>query len=441
MKKKINRYLLLTAAVTLTATLFMAVVIFHHMYREQVIGDLRTYTELLCSMVSSGEELGERYHYDDPELRITAISQDGRVEFDSKAQEGQLGDHSDRPEIQQAMTQGEGYAIRHSDTLDNDMYYFAMLLDSGDVLRVSKAEASVWTMFVSTIQGMALIAVLLFLICLVLARYITADVVKPIETMAEDIDNIESLDTYEELKPFITTIQQQHEDIIRGAKMRQEFTANVSHELKTPLTSISGYAELIETGIAGEQDVQRFAREIHRSSNRLLSLINDIIRLSELDSEHMECVFSEIDLYDLACTCVEMRNFHAEKHGIAIDCHGSRCMVYANKEMLEELLFNLCDNAIRYNRPGGRVDVTVRCWNGKTQLIVKDTGIGIPKEAQERVFERFYRVDKSRSKQTGGTGLGLAIVKHIVVQHRADIELKSEVGTGTEITVTFPEKG
>ena len=239
--------------------------------------------------------------------------------------------------------------------------------------------------------------------------------------------------------PFITTIQEQHKDIIKGARMRQEFTANVSHELKTPLTSISGYAELIETGIAGENEVQRFAGEIHRNSKRLLTLINDIIRLSELDGGHADISCSEVDLYDIATSCVEMLQLNAEKHSIKIECHGQRCMVRANKEMMEELLFNLCDNAIRYNRLGGTVDVTVEKKEGHPVLTVADTGIGIPKESQERVFERFYRVDKSRSKLTGGTGLGMAIVKHIVAQHDARIELHSEVGKGTRIVVTFQE--
>ena len=272
---------------------------------------------------------------------------------------------------------------------------------------------------------------------MLLSRYITNSLVRPIEKLASDIDNVDGIQTYEELVPFITTIQKQHEDILKSAKMRQEFTANVSHELKTPLTSISGYAELIETGLAGEDNIQRFAAEIHRNAKRLLTLINDIIRLSELDADDMEVAFSDVDLYGLAETCVESLRLNAESHGIHIECSGKPCIVHGNKEMLEELLYNLSDNAIRYNRLGGKVQVIIEKENGFPVLIVKDTGIGIPKESQERVFERFYRVDKSRSKQTGGTGLGLAIVKHIVAQHHAKLRLRSEVGVGTEVSVTF----
>lgn len=437
MKKKINTYLLLTVVITLMATLSMAVAIFHHMYREQVIEDMQTYTSLLESMVSSGEELQEHYTDNDPDLRVTIVSQDGTVEYDSKAQEGQLGNHADRPEIQIAREEGEGYSVRHSDTLDMDMYYYAMLLESGDVLRISREEASIWGMFTSTTQGILGIGILMFVVCFILSRYITKSIVNPIEKLAEDIESIDEIDTYEELIPFITTIHEQHDDIIKSAKMRQEFTANVSHELKTPLTSISGYAELIETGIAGEENVRRFAKEIHRNAVRLLTLINDIIRLSELDSDQMEVSFSDLDLFDISETCVEMLKFNAANHNIKIACYGSKCMIRANREMMEELLFNLCDNAIRYNHPGGRVDVSVGMLGEQVFLKVKDTGIGIPTESQERVFERFYRVDKSRSKSTGGTGLGLAIVKHIVAKHHAVIELKSEYGKGTEITVVF----
>ena len=439
MKKKINLYMLMTVFMALVATLLMAVAIFHHMYREQIVDDMQTCAEMLGGIVSSGEELKERYTNPPQQMRVTVIDENGLVTYDSQTGADAMNNHSDRPEIRDAEKSGEGHAVRHSDTLNSDMYYYALQLENGDILRISKEEDSIWSVFYHTMYGLLAIGVLMFLICFVLSRYITASIVRPIGKLAQDINDTTTIDTYEELTPFITTIQEQHKDIIKGAKMRQEFTANVSHELKTPLTSISGYAELIETGIAGENEVQRFAREIHRNSKRLLTLINDIIRLSELDGGHMDQDVSctEVDLHDIAQTCVEMLQLNAEKHGIRIACHGTRCIIRANKEMMEELLFNLCDNAIRYNRLGGTVDVTVEEKDGCTTLSVRDTGIGIPKESQERVFERFYRVDKSRSKLTGGTGLGMAIVKHIVAQHGAELSLQSEVGVGTEIVVTF----
>lgn len=438
MKKKINRYLLFTVSMTLVATLLMAVSIFHHMYREQIVGDMKTYSYILKSAISSGEDLKGKFTDAEEDMRITVIGQDGTVIYDNEAGETKLGNHASRPEIQSAEESGEGYAIRHSDTMGSDMYYYAVRLDNGQILRISKEESSIWHVFTNTMLGIAGVAVLMFLLCMVFSRYITESIVHPIEHLAEDMEHIDEIDAYEELKPFISTIQKQHQDILKSAKMRQEFTANVSHELKTPLTSISGYAELIETGIAGEKEVRRFAREIHRNSDRLLSLINDIIRLSQLDSDMGDEVnYSAVDLYDIATSCVEMLQINAENHDVTIQSHGHKCMVQADKGMMEELVYNLCDNAIRYNNKGGRVDVTVSTRGGRVFLSVKDTGIGIQEKDQERIFERFYRVDKSRSKLTGGTGLGLAIVKHIVAHHHAELELKSEVGKGTEITVLF----
>ena len=219
--------------------------------------------------------------------------------------------------------------------------------------------------------------------------------------------------------------------------MRQEFTANVSHELKTPLTSISGYSELIEAGMANEEDTRRFAGEIHKNANRLLSLINDTLELSKLDTLDDEVQIEAVNLYEMAVTCADMLKLNAAKRGITIRVEGTPAFVSGSRQMLEEVVYNLCDNAIRYNKDNGYVTLRVQDKEDRVVLQVKDTGIGIPKEHQNRVFERFYRVDKSRSKSTGGTGLGLAIVKHIVAIHGASLELESEVDVGSSITITF----
>ena len=224
---------------------------------------------------------------------------------------------------------------------------------------------------------------------------------------------------------------------MRSANMRMEFTANVSHELKTPLTSISGYAELIESGMAEGAQARAFAGKIAKSASRLLTLINDIIRLSEMDSPDYRIERETVDLGELAASVAEQLKLHAEKLQVTMQVDVRPCMVHADKRMMEELIYNLCDNAIRYNVHGGSVRVEVRPVREKALLLVQDTGIGISRENQERVFERFYRVDKSRSKATGGTGLGLAIVKHIAAQHDAAISLHSELGAGTTITVSL----
>ena len=191
--------------------------------------------------------------------------------------------------------------------------------------------------------------------------------------------------------------------------------------------------------MASKETAARFAGEIHKNAARLLSLINDIIQLSQLDGGKKQMEYVNLDLYALAEECVGMLALNAQKQNVTMQVCGKKTMVMADKQLMEELVYNLCDNAIRYNNRDGSVTVTVDQENGHTFLIVKDTGIGISKENQERVFERFYRVDKSRSKDTGGTGLGLAIVKHIVSQHGAKITMESEVGKGTEIRVDFSD--
>lgn len=218
--------------------------------------------------------------------------------------------------------------------------------------------------------------------------------------------------------------------------MRQEFTANVSHELKTPLTSISGYAEMIEAGIVKEEDIKNFAGRIRKESARLLSLISDIILLSRLDnSEKAEAIRKEtVNLLTIAQKCADDIAVQAERQGVVVRVSGEEYIMRGNITLLTELVQNLCDNAVRYNRDkDGKVDITV----GDGFIDVKDTGIGIPPEHRARIFERFYRVDKSRSKERGGTGLGLAIVKHICELYDAKIELKSSEGFGTEIKITF----
>lgn len=437
MKKKIRRYLILTVSLALTAALFSAALVFYHMYQEQILEGMRIHAETIKEMVHSGEEFARYYKNSQEDVRITVIGKNGSVLYDSQADSTKMQNHSDRSEVKEAEEKGAGYAIRNSDTRNLAMYYYAVRLDNGDILRISKAEDNIWSVFCRTMSVIAGIGVLMVLICIILSKYLTEGIVKPIERVAADIDCAENVDTYEELVPFVNTIRDQHKAIMKNANMRQEFTANVSHELKTPLTSISGYAELIESGMADEKNTWRFAGEIRQNANRLLNLINDIIRLSELDGGHAEVEFEWLDLYELAEKCAQMLEVNARNHKVEICCQGTCSSVYANREMMEELIYNLCDNAIRYNQPGGRVEVAVKAEKNETVLTVSDTGIGIPKDSQERIFERFYRVDKSRSKSTGGTGLGLAIVKHIVVQHQAKLELKSEVGKGTVMRVVF----
>ena len=220
-------------------------------------------------------------------------------------------------------------------------------------------------------------------------------------------------------------------------KMRKEFSANVSHELKTPLTSISGYAEIMKSGMVNREDMIVFSERIYKEASRMITLIDDIIKLSKLDEDSVEVEREEVNLYELCGDIVERLGMSAKKRNVQVELDGESVLYYGVRQMLDEMIFNLCENAIKYNVPEGKVLL----WVGNTaqgvKVIVKDTGIGIPKDQQERVFERFYRVDKSHSKETGGTGLGLSIVKHAAIFHHAQIRMESEVGTGTTMEVVF----
>ncbi len=219
--------------------------------------------------------------------------------------------------------------------------------------------------------------------------------------------------------------------------LRREFSANVSHELKTPLTSISGFAELLKSGVVAGADVQDFANSIYEEAQRLIRLVEDIIRLSALDEMELPGEMAPVDLYRLAQQQVRRLEPEAEKRQVAVSVLGGSAVVTGSAPVLGEMIYNLCDNAIKYNRPGGTVDVVVTAGKEAT-LLVRDTGIGIPRESRSRVFERFYRVDKSHSRDVGGTGLGLSIVKHGAQLHNAKLTLESTEGKGTTVTVQFP---
>lgn len=222
-------------------------------------------------------------------------------------------------------------------------------------------------------------------------------------------------------------------------KMRQEFTANVSHELKTPLQSISGYAELLKGGMVKEEDVQHFAERIYSESQRMITLVNDILELSHLDEGMEDMVREDVDLYEVARDAVRSLEEEAEAARVSLELTGEPSVINGYARLLSLIVYNLCENGIKYNNPNGSVKVDVNDFEDRAVLTVNDNGIGIPHDQKERVFERFYRVDKSHSKEVGGTGLGLSIVKHATAIHNGDIHLVSVPKYGTTITITFPK--
>ncbi len=407
---------------------------FYSVYQQQVREDLARQGQLIAAVFDGEEEtlreLGETG------LRITWIRADGTVLLETRADADAMENHLDRPEVQEALRDGSGAARRTSSTLGSEDYYYALLLADGSILRVAQSVSSIYPIYGRAAPYLVGALCVLILLAVAFSLLLTRRLLAPIQRLPGELEDPGLAEdagrVYPELKPFVLEIQKQRRE---REGMRQEFTANVSHELKTPLTTISGYAEMIESGMARQEDVERFAAKIRQEASRMLTLIGDILRLSRLDEDQLPAPKAPVDLRNLAMECVDSLTPAARKSGVAVSVSGDACVVQGDQEELWELVYNLVDNAIRYNRSGGSVQVRLTAH----AITVADTGIGIPAEHQDRVFERFYRVDKSRSRSTGGTGLGLSIVKHVAGRHGAAIRMESTKGEGTSITVTFPD--
>lgn len=426
------------SVITITAVLILSV--FYSYSDNQLKEQLRVVESVVENQLAQDDDTAFISNHIDKNVRITLVAKDGTVIADSQESANKLGNHLNRQEIQQAIKNGEATVTRHSDTQGKKIYYFAKQLDNGNVLRVSTEAKSIGKFFSDYIMYIFLCIIVVIVAAVFVSMGITKSIVKPITQLGQSLDNIDKFKSDEELKPLVNALLQQKKKQKMLDKQKKQFTANVSHELKTPLTSIAGYAELIETGMAKPEDIKPFAGVIRKQALRLVNLSEDIIQLSQLEeSDDEDMSFESVNLYEIAQRCVEALNINAINKGVTLNLTGEECYIRGKAQLVEELVYNLCDNAIRYNKENGNVTVTVTSLEKGASVSVKDTGIGIPKKYQERIFERFFRVDKSRSKATGGTGLGLAIVKHITQLHDAKLEISSEEGKGTEIIVTFKD--
>lgn len=413
-------------------------------------------TELIAAALNEQKEpIAFLRSLDREDLRITLINKDGSVAYDNEASPSMLPNHGDRPEVVEALESGSGSAERSSATLDEIMLYRAVALENGQVVRLAQAQPGVAAILLSLVAPMLLIAVAGAVLSFFLARRESRTIIAPLQEVDLDHPRRSYEHAYAEMVPMLERIESQRQELKRqmavladNDRMRREFTANITHELKTPLTAISGYAELIANGmVEGEDDLRNFGGRIYREAGRLAALVNDILTLSNLDeaeraSEGEAVPIGSTEPIELsrAILTVEQRLEQvARQSNVTIGHETKPVVIEGVSRLIDELIYNLASNAIRYNQPGGTV--TLRCGTndeGHPYLTVADTGIGIAPEEQGKVFERFYRVDKSRSKARGGTGLGLAIVKHAAVYHHASLDLSSELGVGTTITVTFP---
>ena len=548
MRKKIFRSIFTVALVVLLASIGIATSFLYDHFNTSQQSQLQAELHLVADTVN---EVGIEYFetFDSSVFRFTVVGADGTVLYDTQAVANEMGNHADREEIIEAFQSGKGSSARTSSTLTEKTFYEAVLLENGDVLRISASQVTLGALIVGMLPAIFVIILIATVVAVILSLTMAKQVTEPLMNL--DLEHPDENVAYEELTPILTKLHKQHNQIKNQTKSirrkseefdqivasmneglvlldehamilsinqaakkifgvnkdvkgddfllydrtsktskaiwdaleekhseyteerngsvyqftvnpiessgkvlgiiilvfdvtdrafaernRQEFTANVTHELKTPLQSIIGSAELLETGLVKDEDRGKFIGNIRKEASRLVNLINDIIRLSQLD-ENLESATETVELLSVANEVVDVLSASASKKNVSLYVDGEPCTIFGVKRYIYEIIYNLCDNAIRYNIDGGKVTIKISKESGSPEISVTDTGIGIAPEHQGRIFERFYRVDKSHSKETGGTGLGLSIVKHAVQYHKAKISLDSEVGKGTTVTVKF----
>ncbi|MBQ0037124.1 MAG: PAS domain-containing sensor histidine kinase [Clostridiales bacterium] len=443
MSKRIFHAIWIVALVVFVSMLVFVMGIMYEYTSNMLTTQLKAETDLAAHGV---EHEGISYINDltQTDYRITWIAADGEILYDSKTDTTEMENHLERQEVRDAMAHGSGGSTRYSTTMTTKLLYQAQRLPDGSVVRLAVSQYTALTLFLGLLQPILFIFAAALLISFFLARRISTKIVEPLNNL--DFHHLSADEHYKEIAPLINRLNAQQAqlrsdqvELERTEQIRREFTANVSHELKTPLHTISGYAELIKDGLVREEDIKPFAGKIYAETYRMTQLVEDIIELTKLDEGATDGAKTRCDLHAIAQNAVEsLFPFAAERDvdlclcGISTEMNGVPHLLYG-------IVYNLCDNAIKYNRPGGKVQITVSEDLKHIILTVADNGIGISPEHQSRIFERFYRVDKSHSKEVGGTGLGLSIVKHSAQIHRAAISLRSEIGIGTAITVTFPK--
>ncbi|MEA5017141.1 MAG: ATP-binding protein [Erysipelotrichaceae bacterium] len=552
MRNKIFRNLLYLAIISSTLTFIAMSVFMYARFYDQMKATLRSEATYIAVALNIDEETYlEKIDDHSATNRITIIDVDGKVLFDSASDYRTMENHLNRPEVQSAIKTGYGEATRYSSTINQQTFYYALMLDNGHVLRVASITSSVITTLISGIPFLTLLMGFMLFVTIYVSSRQTDSLVAPINAI--NLDSPLANETYEDLSPllirldeqnrsnekqmqllneqniefnsiinnmqegllvigkngnimsinnsaakifeidqslalnknymtlnrsdaFISTINQAlsnevidtlyqahgrlyqiiaspiNNDTNKAAvillmditekhereNLRKEFSANVSHELKTPLTSIIGYADIIENGIAKSEDIPKFASNINTEAQNLLDLIDDIIKLSRLDEKEVNLAFESINLKTVSEDVIKSLKTKADENNITIKLVGKDLYINGVRNIIYEMVYNLCDNAIKYNKQNGSVTITLKQTDKNALLTITDTGIGIAKEHQQRIFERFYRVDKSHSRLTGGTGLGLAIVKNGAKFHNATIDLESIEDKGTTFTIKFP---
>ena len=552
MSKRIFKAMMAVTLTTLLVCMALFIAILFPYFETQLSDELRNELEYLAPNVER-DGLGYLERLGDGQNRLTLIDADGTVLFDSDADPAQMENHADRPEVIQAIAEGAGESSRYSETLTEKTINCAILLENGQVLRISSTQYSSMALLASLTPSLLLVLIFAALVAVTIAYKLSQRLTKPLNEIDLEHPQVNQA-PYDELKPLLRRLHHQNRQIreqiqqlqaqkrqftaitdnmregflvldadglvlsynssatrllqpekpldghnirdltdepdflesLHGAQegehveslvplhgricqlfanpvyqestltgivlvlldvteqqeregLRREFSANVSHELKTPLTSIAGIAEIMKSGMIAPADVPHFAGKIYDESQRLIQLVRDIIRISQLDENNIHDTPVPVELKKCAARNLSLLESAADAADVTLLLEGEEAVIQAVPAILDEMVYNLCENAVKYNKPGGSVTVTVRSDAAHVTLEVADTGIGIAPEHHSRVFERFYRVDKSHSKEIGGTGLGLSIVKHGAAFHHAQVELESALDKGTIVRIIFPK--
>ena len=549
MKKKISITMCLMTAVSVIITAVMISLVIYRKNYNEMKSMIRAEAEYISQAIDTEDINYLESVKNVTPSRITWIDSNGNVIYDSAGEN--LSNHSDRPEIIDAVKNGSGESSRLSETFSEQTYYYAVKLTNGTILRMSDTTSSIYHDIFSALPYTVIVIAIIIILGIIVSNNETEKIIKPINEL--DLDNPSNNLKYDELAPLLRRIEKQNSDIekyiselkakqvefetvtenmsegliiinqkstilscnksavailgggeynyisksvfdlnhsknfvdavenavvgkhdetaltinnrsymvitnpvkhfdkISGAviiiidvtekesreELRREFSANVSHELKTPLTAISGFAEIMKDGWAKPEDYQMFALKIYNETQRLINLIEDIIKLSRLDENKIEITKESVDMLVLAKDAAARLSSKAKDKNISVTVNGDHGNITGVRQILDEMIYNLCDNAIKYNKKNGKVEVIVKDYISNVSVTVKDNGIGIPAEDLDRVFERFYCVNKSHSKESGGTGLGLSIVKHGAIFHKAKINIDSTLGIGTSIEIVF----
>lgn len=436
MKDRVQKVLMFSLSLVLIISYLVMVVFVYRQDLRLMKYEVKQEAKYIQEAVNiAGPQYLESIDNVDKNTRITKIDKDGKVLYDSHGRKD-LENHKTRKEVVEALKNGYGEDVRRSETIGKNMYYYALLLNDKSVIRVSKTMYNMVAIAIDFLPFMLGIFLIMLLLSWMIARWQTRRIIGPINDI--DLENPLENITYRELEPLLVAMDLNNKQKDMVSNMRKEFSANVSHELKTPLTSISGYAEIMKNGIVKEKDIPNFADRIYKEASRLIKLVNDIINISRLDEGYVDIEKEDVDLFEMSREISSRLAKQANDKGIKVALEGERVICHGIRQILDDMVYNLVENAIKYNKENGKVTIWVGSTLDGVKIRVTDTGIGIADEETDRIFERFYRVDKSHSKEIGGTGLGLSIVKHGAMVHGASLSVDSKLGEGSVFEIRFP---